>query len=111
MAGPAQKDLVARLADAGEMAMKALADAPGADRVLAAMTTFRERLDDLQKRVRGLETLEQRLTELEQRVDKLAGSGSSSKSRKSSSTSGKPSSAKKSGTTEASNSGAADSGS
>jgi hypothetical protein len=112
MAGPAQKDLVARLADVVEPAMKALADAPGADRVVAAMTMFRERLDDLQKRVRGLEALEQRLTDLEERVDKLSagGSSSTSKSKKTSSTSRKTSTAKKSGTTEASSSRAADSG-
>jgi hypothetical protein len=111
MARPAQNDIVARLADVGETAMKALADAPGADRFLAAFTTFRERLDDLQKRVRGLEALEQRLTDLEKRVDKLAGGGPTSKPKKSSTTSRKTSTAKESGTTEASHSPAADSGS
>ena len=71
----AQKDLLTRLADAGEAAIKSLAEAPGADRFLGAAYTLRDRLDELQRRVRGLEALEQRLAELERRVDELSASG------------------------------------
>jgi hypothetical protein len=78
MARAAQKDLLSRLADAGETAMKTLGDAPGADRFLGAANALRDRLDELQKRVRGLEDLQQRLAALERKVDRLAKDGSGS---------------------------------
>jgi uncharacterized protein involved in exopolysaccharide biosynthesis len=79
----AQKDLLTRLADAGEAAIKSLSEVPGADRFLGAANTLRDRLDELQRRVRGLEALEQRLAELERRVDELSKErGGSSGSRK-----------------------------
>jgi len=68
-----QKDLLTRLADAGEHAIKSISDAPGADRFLGAANALKERLDELQKRVRGLENLEQRLAELERKVSRLSG--------------------------------------
>lgn len=89
----AQKDLLTRLADAGEAAIKALGEAPGADRFVGAATSLRDRLDELQKRVRGLEALEQRVAELERKVDRLSrssGPSSGSGKRKPSGTSRKP---------------------
>ena len=68
-----QKDVVTRLTDVGEAAIQKLSDVPGTDRFVGAASAFRDRLDDLQKRVRGLESLEQRLAELEKRVDELQG--------------------------------------
>src|SRR5207247_338570 len=64
MAGTRRNDLLGRLADLSEEAIQRLSDAPGADRVLGAMNTLRDRMDELQKRVRGLEELEKRLTAL-----------------------------------------------
>jgi hypothetical protein len=97
----AQKDLLSRLADAGENAIKTLGDAPGADRFLGAANAMRDRLDELQKRVRGLEGLEQRLADLERKVERMSksgGSSSGSSSRKTaSSSSKKTSSARKTG--------------
>jgi len=72
MAGTRRNDLLGRLADLSEEAIQRLSDAPGADRVLGAMNTLRDRMDELQKRVRGLEELEKRLTALERKVDKVA---------------------------------------
>jgi uncharacterized small protein (DUF1192 family) len=69
---PAQKDLLTRLAEAGESAVKALGEAPGADRFIGAANALRERLDELQKRVRGLEELERRIASLERKVERLA---------------------------------------
>jgi uncharacterized protein involved in exopolysaccharide biosynthesis len=77
MAGARRNDLLGRLADLSEEAIQRLSDAPGADRVLGAVNALRERTDELQKRVRGLEQLEQRLAALERKVDKLAKSGTS----------------------------------
>ena len=86
MAGARRTDLLGKLADLSEDAIQRLSDAPGADRALGALNTLRDRMDELQKRVRGLEELEKRLTALERKVDKL------SKSESSSSTSSRPSS-------------------
>jgi hypothetical protein len=74
----ARSDLLGRLADLSEDAIQRLSDAPGADRVLGAMNAMRDRMDELQKRVRGLEQLEQRLTALERKVDKLGKPSASS---------------------------------
>jgi hypothetical protein len=67
-----QKDLLSRLADAGEDAIQRLSKAPGGKNVLDAMNTTRDRLDELQKRVRGLDTLEKRVAKLEKRLDALS---------------------------------------
>src|ERR671930_1782850 len=66
------KDLLSMLADRGEEAIQRLADAPGADRVLGAAQALRDRLDEMQKRVRGIDALERRVAELEKRVDALS---------------------------------------
>lgn len=86
MAQPRQS-IVDRLADLGEEAIQRIGSAPGGDRVLAAMAGTRDRLDDLQKRVRGLEALDKRVDEIEARLDKLEGKPkSASPPRKSTST-------------------------
>jgi len=77
MAGTRRTDLLGRLADLSEEAIQRLSDAPGADRVLGAMNALRDRTDELQKRVRGLESLEQRLAAVERKVDRLAKGGAS----------------------------------
>jgi len=66
------KDLVARLADLSEGAIQRLSEAPGADRALQALKGLGDRVDELQRRTRGFEELEKRLTKLEKRVDSLA---------------------------------------
>ena len=66
------KDLVARLADLSEGAIQRLSEAPGADRALQALKGLGDRVDELQRRTRGFEELERRLTTLEKRVDALA---------------------------------------
>jgi hypothetical protein len=73
----AQKDLLTRLADAGEAAIQRLGEAPGADRFMGFVNNTRDRLDELQRRVRGLEGLEQRIAVLERKVDRLTKSGQS----------------------------------
>ncbi|HEY2372773.1 MAG TPA: hypothetical protein VGH82_09515 [Gaiellaceae bacterium] len=78
MAGARRNDLLGKLADLSEDAIQRLSDAPGAERVTGALNATRERVDDLQRRVRGLEDLEKRLSALERKVDKLSKGGSSS---------------------------------
>lgn len=76
-----KQDLMAKLADLSEGAIQRLSEAPGADRVLQALKGLGDRVDELQRRTRGFEELEKRLSTLEKRVDGLAKSKSSSSRR------------------------------
>src|SRR5882762_2671003 len=67
-----QKDLLSRLADAGEEAIQRLAKAPGGENVLKALNTTRDRVDELHKKVRGIDALEKRVAALEKKVDALS---------------------------------------
>lgn len=71
----AQKDLLSRLADRGETVIGKITDLPGMHQITEAGTGFRDRIDDLTKRVRGIEALEQRVASLERRLDELIGDG------------------------------------
>jgi TolA-binding protein len=84
VARPQQKNIVGRLADAGEEALQRIGSAPGADRVMGTLGSLRERVDELQKSVREIQRLEKRLTAIERRLDKLEGKGTASRSRKTS---------------------------
>ena len=66
------KDLLTKLADAGEEAIGRLSKAPGGEQLTHFAHNMRERMDELQKKVRGIEELERRLKVLEKRVDALA---------------------------------------
>jgi hypothetical protein len=77
MAGK-RNDLLGRLADLSEDAIQRLGDVPGADRAAGALSALRDRTDELQRRVRGLEGLEQRIATLERKVDKLSKASTSS---------------------------------
>jgi hypothetical protein len=72
MATREPKDLLTRLADRGEEAIQRLSDAPGADRLLGVAQSLRDRMDEVQRRVRGLDELERRVAELERRVAELS---------------------------------------
>jgi uncharacterized protein involved in exopolysaccharide biosynthesis len=67
-----KNDLFGKLAELSEEAIHRLQDAPGGDRVVGSLNAMRDRLDELQRRVRGADELEARLTALERKVDKLA---------------------------------------
>src|SRR5262245_39721161 len=73
MAEPRQKNFVERLADVGEEAIQRIGSAPGGDKIVGTIGSMRERLDELSRRVRGLEDMEKRVDVLERRVDKLEG--------------------------------------
>ena len=65
------KDFVTRLADAGEEALQRLADLPGGQKALTAVNDLRTRVDDLGKKVRGIDALEERVAKLEKEVAAL----------------------------------------
>jgi len=66
------KDLLARLTDLSEGAIQRISEAPGADKAMQALKGLGDKVDELQRRTRGFEELEKRLTTLEKRVDSLA---------------------------------------
>lgn len=71
------KDLLGRLADLSEDAIQRLSEAPGADRVLQGLKSLGDRVDELQRRTKGYEDLERRLSALEKKVSGLAKPASS----------------------------------
>jgi hypothetical protein len=77
MAESPQKSLVTRLADAGEEAIQRLGGAPGGDRLVGAVNTLRNRVDEMQRRLRGIDEIQRRLAAVERRLDKLEGATSS----------------------------------
>jgi uncharacterized protein YoxC len=84
-----QKDLLGRLGDAGEEAITRVAGSQTASRLLDSVGGVRERLDDMQKKIRGLDALEERVAKLEKQVADLSKpkrASSSSRSRASSTT-------------------------
>jgi hypothetical protein len=71
----AEKTLIEKLADRGEEALTRLADNPVAQRALETVNNLRDRVDDITKRLSGLEKMDKRLETLEKRVAKLESSG------------------------------------
>jgi hypothetical protein len=67
-----KQDLFGRLADMSEDAIQRLSEAPGADRALQALKGLGDKVDELQRRTRGFEEIEKRLTALEKKVDSMA---------------------------------------
>lgn len=64
-----RRDVLTKLADAGEEALSKLSESARAERIVGAFGGVRERLDELQKKVLGLDALEQRVADLERRLD------------------------------------------
>jgi uncharacterized small protein (DUF1192 family) len=64
-------DVIARLAGKGEEAIKRLADLPGGQRALEAFNDLKLRVDELSRRVRGVDELEKRVAKLEKEVATL----------------------------------------
>ena len=71
MAKTSQKDILARVQDLGEEALQKLSEVPGGSRIVDMANQTKTRLDDMQKRIRGLEKLERRVEQLEQQVAAL----------------------------------------
>ena len=63
-----EKDVLARLATRGEDVLSKLAELPGGAKALKAFNELRERVDELGKKVRGIEALEERVAQLEKQV-------------------------------------------
>ncbi len=68
MARTGDKDLVSRLADAGEEALQRISDLPGGQKAVGAFNDLRARVDELSKKVRGIDALEARVAKLEREL-------------------------------------------
>jgi phage shock protein A len=66
-----QKDVVSRLADRGEEALQRLSELPGGKRALQAFNDLRARVDEMSKKVRGIDALEARVEKLEKELAAL----------------------------------------
>ena len=93
MAEEPQKNLVTRLADVGEEAIQRLGGAPGGDKLVGAVNNLRTRMDDTQKRLRGLDEIKERLDAFEERLERLEGAASSKASASTSTSSSRKKSA------------------
>jgi len=67
----ATKSTLDRLTSLGEEVIGKESQNPNVARVVGAATQMKDRVDDLSKRVRGLEGMEKRIGELEARLKKL----------------------------------------
>ena len=65
------KDVIARLATRGEDVLNKLAELPGGAKALKAFNELRDRVDELGKKVRGIDALEERIATLERQVAAL----------------------------------------
>ena len=65
------QDVIGRLAGRGEDALQRLAELPGGNKALRAFNELRGRVDELSKKVRGVDALEQRVAKLEKELAAL----------------------------------------
>ena len=72
MAQQRKPDLIAKLTDRGEDVVGRITELPAAQRVVDAATGLKERADELQRRLRGLDELEKRVAALEKKVERLS---------------------------------------
>jgi hypothetical protein len=68
MAKTQQKDILSQFRDLGSEALHKLADVPGGQRLMEMANESRSRLDEIQKRLRGLDELEKRVAKLERQL-------------------------------------------
>ena len=63
-----QKDIFSRVTDLGAEALHKLADVPGGSRLVDMANESKTRIDEMQKKLRGLDALEKRVATLEQQL-------------------------------------------
>jgi uncharacterized membrane protein YccC len=64
----AQKDILSRVSELGSEALHRLTEIPGGSRLVEMANESKTRLDEMQKKLRGLDELEKRVAKLEQQV-------------------------------------------
>ena len=66
-----KQDILSKLADKGEGALSRVASSQTTALVVGSVTGLRERMDEVQKKVRGLDELEERVAKLEKQLAEL----------------------------------------
>jgi hypothetical protein len=92
MAKTQQKDILTRFQDLTAEALHRLQDVPGGSKLVEAVNDTKARLDEMQKKLRGLDELEKRVTKLEKQ---LAGQSKKAPARRKSTTARKTATAPK----------------
>jgi polyhydroxyalkanoate synthesis regulator phasin len=92
MAKTQQKDILTRFQDLTAEALHRLQDVPGGSKLVEAVNDTKARLDEMQKKLRGLDELEKRVAKLEKQ---LAGQSKKAPARRKSTTARKPAAAPK----------------
>ena len=92
MAKTQQKDLLTRFQDLTAEALHKLADVPGGSKFVELANDTKARLDEMQKKLRGLDELEKRVAKLEKQ---LAGQSKKAPARRKSTTARKTATAPK----------------
>ena len=92
MAKTQQKDILTRFQDLGAEALHRLQDVPGGSKLVEAVNDTKARLDEMQKKLRGLDELEKRVAKLEKQ---LAGQSKKAPARRKSTTARKTATAPK----------------
>lgn len=90
-----QKDLLARMTDLGTEALQKLAEVPGGSKLVDMANETRTRLDEVQKKLRGLDALEKRVAKLERELAKQQAPRKSTTARKRTTSARKPATTKK----------------
>ena len=93
-----QKDILSRVTDLGAEALNRLSEVPGGSKLVEMATETRTRLDEMQKKLRGLDELEKRVAKLERELAKKASASKSTTARKRTTSARKPAPAKKTST-------------
>ena len=68
MAKTQQKDILTRFQDLAAEALHRLQDVPGGSKLVEAVNDTKTRLDEMQKKLRGLDELEKRVAKLEKQL-------------------------------------------
>ena len=63
-----QNDILSRVTELGQEALHKLTEVPGGAKLVDMMNDSKSRLDEMQKKLRGLDALERRVAKLEQQL-------------------------------------------
>ncbi len=89
-----QKDILARFQDIGSEALNKLQDVPGGSRLVDMANETKARLDEMQKKLRGLDALEQRVAAIEKQLGMTAAKPAAKKAAATKPAASKPEAAK-----------------
>jgi hypothetical protein len=77
-----QNDILDRVTQLGQDAISRLSEVPGGSRLVEMMNESKSRLDDMQKKLRGLDELEKRVAKLEKQIAAQGGSKAATTAKK-----------------------------